>query len=115
MEVISHPHNDGSRTDYLYDDAQRHIRTTDYDADDNVTCKICYEYDGLDRVRGWRVYQPADTLLMRFERRYRPDGSIEDLQFDPQGELEWRFVECFDDENGWQQITYDAAGQQIER
>ncbi|MCB0114041.1 MAG: hypothetical protein R2873_16155 [Caldilineaceae bacterium] len=115
MEVISHPHADGSRTNYHYDDAQRHVRTIDYDAEDNVTCEIHYDYDASDRVSGWRVFQPADTLLMRFERRYRPDGAIEDLQFSPDDELEWRFVEQHDDENGLQLITFDANGQMIER
>ncbi len=114
MEVIVRRHRDGSRTEYTYDDAQRHIRTTDFDVDDGISCDIHYDYNDSSQVNGWRVYQPADVLFMRFERRYHPNGEIEEFQYSPEGDLQFRFVERFDEEKRWQQITYDACGRKLE-
>lgn len=94
-------HDDGSATEHVYDDAGRHLRTTDRDPDGNTITDIQYDFDG-GRVCGWRVYRGDGSLRVRFEssvdgegreievREYRPNNTIQRIEryeYDTEGRV----------------------------
>ena len=90
---------DGSKTIYTYDEQDRHVRTTDYDPNGQMTLDIVYEYDLDGNESGWRVYRADGQLFKRFESRYNEQGLLEVCQYDAEGRLELRTVETFDENN----------------
>lgn len=45
MKTEAHVREDGSKTVYRYDDQDHHVRTTDYDPNEKITCDIHYLFD----------------------------------------------------------------------
>ncbi len=79
---------DGSRAVYVYDDASRHVRTTDYNAAGTATCDIVYDHTPDGEVSGWTVSRPPGRLFKRFERKPLGNGLAEIRQFNAAGQLE---------------------------
>src|SRR5690242_21440930 len=104
QERLNEP--DGASTVYTYEDAGRHVRTTNYDAAGTATLEIGYEHSPSGQVTGWKVFRPAGVLFKRFERRVNAEGLMEDLQFDANGHLELRAREIRD-QNGVRLVYFD--------
>jgi YD repeat-containing protein len=89
METRTALSEDGSRTDYQYDEAGLHVRTIDYDVDGALVWDIRYAYDAQGRVTGWTLYDRRGVLRNRWEVEYHSDRSEETRQYDAEGR--WNF------------------------
>jgi hypothetical protein len=107
---------EGRKTIYLYDDLNRHFRTTDYDKEGKSLCDIQYQFiKDSEQVSGWKVYKPASVLFQSFEIDYNPDETEKETrQYNSDGELEMRTVNIYDEISGeWIERSYDANGEEI--
>ncbi|MDQ3821004.1 MAG: hypothetical protein M3362_25435 [Acidobacteriota bacterium] len=100
MKIKIHKSQDGSRSEYIYDDAEVQVRTTDYDADGNIICDIHYENNGHGKITGWRVYNSEGVMFRRYEVDYYSSGlESESREYDDDGNLIRRTVLSYDPNN----------------
>lgn len=114
MRTKTHTESDGSKTVYTYDEKDQHVSTTDYDAQERITCDIRYDFDDAGRVSGWQVYQPDGLLFKKYEMLYSESGLEEVRQYDAQGCLELRVVETYDEDGKLIRLQLDREGRQID-
>jgi YD repeat-containing protein len=108
--------NDGSRTTYEIDGANRKEVATTIGEDGKVKSKILYDLDENGRFAKGQVYGPGDQL--RFKTAYKYDGSgrlMEETQLTKDDVLKNRLVYSYDALSGRQTgyTVYDAAGKVI--
>lgn len=114
MRIETTTHADGSRTEYAYDDNDRHIRTTDYNEDGSPSVDIHYQFDEHGRPSGWRVLTGRGTLIRRFAIRYGGDRSQEILEYDEYDSLLTRTLESFTPGGKPTRLIYNADGTLID-
>lgn len=98
---------DGSKTVYLFDAFDNHIRSTDFDLSGRMIWDIHYEFDAEGPVTGWKLYDLDGKLFKQFVRKYHDHGLQEDLQFDAQGTLELRSIEVYNTNGELVTETFD--------
>jgi hypothetical protein len=74
MRIETRKLEGGYRSDYTYDDAGLHVRTTDYDADGNLTFDIYNPHNESGDVIGWKVYGREEQITRSFEVDYYSPG-----------------------------------------
>jgi hypothetical protein len=100
MRTETHKLEDGYRSVYTYDDAGLNVRTTDYDAEGNLTFDIHYEHNESGDVIGWKVYGREGRLIRRFEVVYDSHGlESETREYEENDRLISRKLSMHDSEN----------------
>jgi YD repeat-containing protein len=115
MKTRTTSNEDGSKTVYVYNAHEHHVRTTDYDANGRITCDIYYDTDEEGQSIGWQVYKDDGTLRYRFEIERDAEGYETTRQYTADGTLELITVETRDGDGNLVYRNYDANGQLINR
>jgi hypothetical protein len=112
MRTETHEFEDGSRSVFVYDDADRQVRTTDYDSNGALTFDIHYTYNESGDAIGWQVFNGTGEMIRRCEVDYDSNGlETEDREYGADGRLVRRGLYFYDAEGrktGEQH--YDAEG-----
>ena len=112
IRVTMSLHDDGSRTVYETDTANRKATATTTNAAGKVQAKIRYTLDEAGRFETGEVYGPDDKLRYKTAYKYESSGRLkEESQLTADGALRHRIVYAFDAAGqpaGY--AVYDAAG-----
>ncbi len=87
MRTETRVDDEGGRTVDTYDERGNLVRTTDYDALDNVLSDTRWDFDASGACTGWQVYDGSGQLFRRFVRQRDESGRMSTHEFGPGGEL----------------------------
>ena len=112
IRVTMSLNEDGSRTVYETDTANRKATATTTSAAGKVQAKIRYTLDEAGRFETGEVYGPDDKMRYKTAYKYEPSGRLkEESQLNTDGTVRHRIVYAFDDAGkpaGY--AVYDASG-----
>lgn len=87
MRTETRVDDEGGRTVDTYDEHERLVRTTDYDALDNLLSDTQWSFDAAGACTGWEVYGDSGKLFRRFARQRDEAGRMSTHEFGPDGAL----------------------------
>lgn len=112
IRVTMSLNNDGSRTVYETDTANRKATATTTNAAGKIEAKIRYKLDEAGRFETGEVYGPDDKMRFKTAYKYEPSGRLkEESQLTTAGAVRHRIVYAYDASGkpaGYS--VYDAAG-----
>ena len=117
VRVTVAQNQDGSRTSYQYDNANRKAVATTVAADGKVVSKIRYDLDEKGRFKAGEIYDGKEKLRFRTEYKYDPRGRLEsETQLAPDGNVRHKLVYSYNDmgkQTGY--TVYDGNGKLLGR
>lgn len=116
MRTETQTYESGDKTVEEFDERNRMVRMTDYNADGSIDYDVQYWYADDGYSDGYQAYNGSGVVVSRYERRYgRPFPTVQETrQYDDLGQLEDVKIATTED-NGTLTIKYDANGNELER